>query len=361
MRIFQMLSTIAYGDAVSNDAIALEKLIKEMGYKSRIYAESIVPPLDKKTVLNVKELPELNEDDIVIYHYSSGSELNYRFGNFKCRKVLVYHNVTPPKFFERYDERFAGVCSFGLEGIKYLADKVDYALAVSEFNRQDLISYGFKCKIDILPIIIPMEDYNKKPDKYRMKEWGDGKTNILFTGRVAPNKCHEDLIKSFYYYSRLYNHNSRLILAGSFRADDPYYISLDRYTRKLGLDRESEIIYTGHVQFNEIIAAYRCADVYLCLSEHEGFCVPLVESMIYNVPVIAYASTAIPDTLSSKGFLIDDKDPVFVAGCIDRVVRDGKLREQLLSAQNERLKDFAYEKIAAQFKEYMNSFIQGKG
>mgnify|MGYP000009416608 FL=1 len=355
MRIIQMLSTIAYGDAVSNDTIAMEKIIKEMGYDTKIYAESIVPPLDKKTAVSVDKLTDVHQDDIIIFHMSTGSKLNYDVAKYNCRKIVVYHNITPPEYFRNCDERFTKICEYGLEGAKYLADKVDYCLAVSEFNKQNLIDMGYKCDIDVLPIIIPMSDYDKKPDKDVIKEYSDGYTNILFTGRVAPNKKHENLIAAFYYYNRLYNNKSRLILAGSYKENDPYYIRLTEYTKKLGLGEA--IVFTGHIKFNQILAYYKTADVFLCMSEHEGFCVPLVEAMKFKVPIIAYDKTAIADTMGYKGMIIDNNNPVYVAGCIDRVVRDKELRQQLVNWQNERLQSFEYNNIAEMFKKYLRDFI----
>ena len=235
MRIFQLLSTIAYGDAVSNDTVAMEKAIKQMGYQTRIYAESIVPPLDKKTALAISELKDVSNDDIIIFHMSTGSRLNFDVAKYPCRKIVVYHNITPPEYFKNNDERFSDICEYGLKGAKSLADKVDYCLAVSEFNKKDLLNMGYKCPIDVLPIIIPMADYDKAPDKSVVKKYSDDYVNILFTGRIAPNKKQENLISAFYYYNRLYNKKSRLILAGSFRYDDPYYIRLTEYTKKLGM------------------------------------------------------------------------------------------------------------------------------
>ena len=194
MHIYQLLSTIAYGDAVSNDTIAMEKAIKQMGISTRIYAESIVPPLDKKTALPVDELNNVDKDDIIIFHMSTGSKLNFEVAKYECRKIVVYHNITPPEYFKNNDTRFTDICEYGLEGARYLADKVDYCLAVSNFNKTDLINMGYKCPIDVLPIIIPMSDYDKKPDKSVIKEYSDGYTNILFTGRIAPNKKQENLI-----------------------------------------------------------------------------------------------------------------------------------------------------------------------
>lgn len=358
MQINQIISTIAYGDAVSNDAVAIKRIIKEMGYQTNIYAESIVPPYNQKTALPIDKMKDLNKDDIVIYHMSTGSQLSFDFAKYPCRKIVIYHNITPPEFFNDNDEFIKGINEWGLVGARYLHDKVDYVLAVSEFNKQDLIRMGYQCPIDVLPIIIPMQDYEKKPDKRLIREYGNKDyTNIVFTGRMVPNKKQEDLISAFYYYKKLYNPKSRLFLVGNFKTSDVYYRRLADYIRKLGLD---DIIITGHIKFNQILSYYRIADVFLCMSEHEGFCVPLVEAMHFKTPIIAYNSTAIPSTLGGSGFLIDDKDPVFVAGCIDRLVKDQQLQETIVQKQNERLKDFQYDQISKSFVEYLEAFINKK-
>lgn len=358
MRIYQLLSTIAYGDAVSNDTIAMEKAIKQMGYHTRIYAESIVSPLDKKTALKVEDLKDVKKEDIIIFHMSTGSKLNFDVAKYDCRKILVYHNITPPEYFEKNDRRFMDICEYGLEGAKFLADKVDYCIADSQFNKNDLINMGYKCPIDVLPVIIPLSDYDKKPDKEVLKEYSDGYVNILFTGRIAPNKKQEDLIAAFYYYNRLYNNKSRLILAGSFRYEDPYYIRLTEYTKKLGMG--GSVIFTGHIKFDKILAYYKVSDIFLCMSEHEGFCVPLVEAMKFGLPIIAYDKAAVPETMDNKGMILDSKDPQYVAACIDRMVKDKMLQQKVVNDQNDRLEYYSYDNVARMFKNYLSAFIEKK-
>lgn len=182
--------------------------------------------------------------------------------------------------------------------------------------------------------------------------------NILFTGRIAPNKKQENLISAFYYYNRLYNKKSRLILAGSFRYDDPYYIRLTEYTKKLGMG--GTVIFTGHIKFDQILAYYKTADVFLCMSEHEGFCVPIVEAMKFKVPIIAYGRAAVPETMNHKGMILDDNNPQYVAACIDKMVKDKKLRDYVIEEQNERLEYYSYDNISAMFKEYLSKFIDKK-
>lgn len=355
MQIVQLIPTIAYGDAVSNDAVALRNILRTMGFKSEIYAESIVKPLDSKTALPIDKMPQMTEQDIIIYHLSTGSELNFKVAEYTCKKVVVYHNITPPEFFEGNDDYIQYINEWGLKGAKFLSDKVDYCLAVSEFNKQDLIAMDYNCAIDILPIIIPFKDYQGKPDKSIIKQYRDGMTNIIFTGRIAPNKKHEDIIAAFYYYKKLCNQNARLILVGSYKDTDVYYQRLKKYIKEIGVE---DVIFTGHIKFNQILAFYHVADAFLCMSEHEGFCVPLVEAMFFNVPILAYNSTAIPDTLGGSGFLLEDKNPIFVAKCLDRIITNPELKTQIIQKQSKRLEDFSYDVIAGQFKNYMNSVIQ---
>ena len=247
-------------------------------------------------------------------------------------------------------------CKEGIEGAKNLSDKADYCLADSEFNKQDLEEMGYKCKIDVLPILIPFEDYRREPDKEIVRQYTDDSyTNILFTGRIAPNKCHEDIIAAFYQYHKHYNEKSRLILVGNYEGMGKYYEKLRSYTRQLNI--EKEVVFTGHIRFDEILAYYHVADIFLCMSEHEGFCVPLVESMFFNIPIVAYASSAIPDTLGGSGFLLKEKNPLETAGAINYILENDEVKNAILERQQERLKDFDHDVIEKQFLCYLREFI----
>lgn len=357
MRIIQLLPTLLIGDAIGNYTLALKKVISSMGYKTEIYANSIDPRLKNHEALLISKIPHLNADDIIIYHKSTGSKMSFDLAKYKCRKIMIYHNITPPKFFYGYNNSMSEAITYGLKGAKYLSDKIDYCITVSRFNKQNLIGMGYKCKIDVMPILVPFDDYKKAPDKGIIEKYKDGNTNILFVGRVAPNKKHEDLIKSFYYYKKYINKDARLFLVGSYKGMESYYKRLTEYVNKLEL---KDVYFTGHVTFAQILAYYRVADVFLCLSEHEGFCVPLIEAMCFDVPIIAYNCTAIPDTLGNSGIMIDEKDPKIVAELINKIIIDKDLKLQIIEAQRKRLKDFEYEKIKDTFVKYLNSFIGEK-
>lgn len=353
MRVVQLLPTVSPGDAVSNDAVALEKVIADMGFETGIYADIIGKRLPAGTAHRINRLTDLRSDDVIIYHKSTGTDLDYRLDRFRCRKIMIYHNITPPEFFSPYNSEAAALTAYGYEGLSHLKSRVEYCLADSEYNRSDLLKHGFTCPIDVRPILIPFSDYDKAPDAAAMERFGDGRTNILFVGRVAPNKRQEDIIRAFYFYRKA-DPSARLILAGSDAGFENYSQRLRDYAKALELE---DVILTGKVSFPELLALYHTANVFLCMSEHEGFCVPLAEAMHFNIPVIALDTSAVAGTLGGSGFLINDSDPLFVSEVIRRTVNDGELRQQLISGQRERLADFSYEKIRGLFEEQLRKFI----
>lgn len=358
MRIIQLISTIAYGDAVSNDAIAMRDVLIQMGFYSRIYGEHILPPLKRSDAIPLAEMPQLKADDVAIYHLSTGTPLTHTFANLPCRKVVVYHNTTPPRYFYKNNAVLYAVQKESLQQIKALAPYVDYCMADSAFNRDDLRAMGYTCPIDVLPILIPFADYAQDFTPHLLQKYSDTTINVLYTGRIASNKKVEDILASFACYQKYYNANSRLFLAGNYAPGELYFRQLTAYAKKLGI--AEQVVFTGSVPFRDIVTYYHLADVYLCMSEHEGFCVPLVEAMYFAVPIIAYASTAVPQTLGGTGLLLQDKNPMLVAGAIDRLMRDTALRTEIVQTQNVRLQDFSYETIRAQFMENMNAFLEGK-
>lgn len=355
MRVIQVLPVLSFGDAVGNDTRALYKVLKKEGYSTAIYAEIIDNRLPKGTAYPIAEMPKLKKEDVMIYHMSTGHEANYILDKVECRKIIQYHNITPPEYFAEYNKDAQINCSEGYKATKYFADKVEYGIADSGYNKNELIKMGYKCPIDVLPILIPFEDYEKKPNKNIIRKYSDdGYTNILFTGRIAPNKKQEDVIDAYYYYKKFINPKSRLIFVGNYGGMESYYDRLRRYVKELGL---KDVIFTGHIKFDEILAYYRIADVFLCMSEHEGFCVPLVEAMYFNIPIIARDTSAISDTLGGSGILLKENDPVVAAEMINKVVTDKDLRNKVIANQNERQKDFDNSKIAKQFLGYIENFI----
>lgn len=354
MKIVQLLPTISLGDAVSNDAIALKRALRSIGYETGIYAESMDVRLPEGVAKHVGEMPALRRSDAILYHLSTGTRLNYELAQSRARKILIYHNITPPEYLRPYNAEVAKLCEEGLDGARFLADKVDYCLAVSEWNRQDLLELGYRCQIDVLPILIPFKDYRRRENSDVICRYQGTGTNILFTGRIAPNKCHEDLIASFYHFKKYYDPKARLFLVGSYCGMEAYYAKLVAYVKALGVE---DVFFTGQVGFEEILAYYRVADVFLCASEHEGFCVPLVEAMYMGVPIVAYDSSAIAGTLGGSGILMKEKKPEAVAGMLSRLTCDQRLRQDVVQNQYLRLKDFDEDRIQKKSLLYLTEFF----
>jgi glycosyltransferase involved in cell wall biosynthesis len=362
VKIVQLLLAMSYGDAIGNDVLAIRDIIRSIGYRTDIYAETIDPRLKSEHILHYTMLPLMMRDDILIYHLAISTHLNWLVEKFNCRKIMIYHNITPAEYFRKYNSFYSRILQSGIGQAKYLHDKFDYCIVDSDFNKSDLISYGYKCPIDVLPIIIPFSHYRKKPSRSVMRKYNDGMTNLLFLGRIAPNKKQEDVIAAFYYYQKCYNPLSRLFLVGSWDGTEKYHERLQkyherlqRYVRLLELDN---VIFTGHVKFDEILAYYKIADVFLCMSEHEGFCVPLVEAMFFDIPVVAYAQAAVPSTLGDAGILLKEKDRLLAAGMINALLTDSDLRAQVIETQRKRLEFFSYETVRSQFISYLNTFIE---
>lgn len=356
MKVLQLLPTLAMGDAIGNDVRALEKVLRDMGVQTGIYAEVIDGRLPEGTAYPVEKMPRLSGEDVILYHMSTGSELNFSLEKYPCRKMMIFHNITPPRFFKEYNEDAMQSAEYGMRGLCHLADKVDACMADSSYNAEVLRELNYQCTISVRPILIPFSDYAKAPDPSIMEHYqDDGYTNFIFVGRVAPNKKQEDVIRAFYCYKKYCNPKSRLFLVGSYNGMERYYHRLRRFVGALELDN---IVFTGHIPFNQILAYYHLADLFLCMSDHEGFCVPLVEAMYFGVPVLAYDSSAISDTLGGSGILLPTNDPMEAALAADRVLRDPDLRREVVAEQRRRQQEFAYQEIRKTFEEQLRTFLE---
>lgn len=340
-RIIQIMESFSYGDAIGNHAATIHDELEKRGVESLIYANSIDERRRNlgKTIKKYDPRP----DDVILYHLSTGSDLNRKVAQYPGKLIINYHNITPPEFFHGYSDIMEQVCARGYEDAVFLKDHAIAVISDSVYNSRELEEMGYSCPMYSIPIFMDFSDYDKTPDAAVMKKYSDGVKNILFVGRVAPNKKQEDVIQAFYYYTKMFEPKSRLILVGNYNNLEQYYLELKSYARKLGL---TNVVFPGHTSFTEILAYYHTADLFLCQSEHEGFCVPLVESMYFGKPIVAYDSTAIGETLGLAGILLKEKDPALTAAVIDQVLRDSQLQQQIRQYQTENLERFRHETVA---------------
>ena len=354
MKVVQLLPTLVLGDAVSNNCRAIDKILKEAGYETAIYAENIDQRLPQGVVSHISAMPHLQDTDILLYHFSTGTPLNSRLAGFGGRLVIQYHNITPPEFFTPYDKGSEALCRRGLEEMRALAKLPALCLADSEFNGQNLREAGYVCPIHTVPILVPFEDYDQAPDEHVVAKYRDDYVNFLFVGRIAPNKKQEDVIKAFAWYQKHINERCRLFIVGNDGMTS-YVNRLKQFVRAV---EAKNVIFPGHIRFNEILAYYRVADVFLCMSEHEGFCVPLLEAMHFDVPIVARNTTAIPYTLGGSGVLLESNVPMEAALAVDRLMTDENFRNQVVASQRARLADFSYQKVKARLLQELHPVMK---
>lgn len=353
MKIFQIVSDLSYGDAVSNDVFAVDDVLKEYGYDTEIYAGFYSDKRIKKKIKPINSIyNKISSEDVVIYHLCIGTEITDWFKKLNCIKILRYHNITPPEFFYGYNDKLIEITRFGRQSVFELAGNVDFAICDSEYNRQELIDCGFKNTCSV-PVIIKFDDYRQKSSEEIIKRYNDDKKNILFVGRSAPNKKIEDIIIAFDYYKKNINNNCRLILIGSDSVPS-YTEKLEELINNLGTD---DIIRPGHIKFDEILGFYKSADLFLCMSEHEGFCVPLLEAMYFDVPVIAYNAAAVPETLGKGGIVFKNKNFAKIGEIMNLILNDEKLKDIIIKNQRERLRDFEYDKVKKRFVESIREVL----
>lgn len=350
MEIHQMLPTISPGDAIGNEVLLIRDILRDWGYKSEIFAQNIHESI---TCANfyLEHEKRSSKNNILIYHLSIGSDVSKYVMKVPDRKILLYHNITPPHFFYNINDNLALILGNGRNELRLLADKIDVALGDSEYNRLELEENGYE-KTGVLPLIIDFSKYNTYNTKI-IEKYDDDWTNILFVGRISPNKKQEDIIKCFYYYKAI-NPKSRLFLIGGYNGCEKYYEYLENLVKSLGI---KDVHLLGAVDFADLIAYYMLADVFVCMSEHEGFNVPLIESMHFEVPILAYNSTAIPYTMGGAGILVNKKCYPEIAEMINLVVTDKEFREKLIRKQKIRLNDFDYQNAMDIFKEQLNKVI----
>jgi glycosyltransferase involved in cell wall biosynthesis len=327
--VHQLLAALSYGDAISNEALAIQKHLREAGFASDIFAEKVHPRM-AHLVRPLYEYAKVSSPETVcIYHFSIGSAAGRLAYHAPDRLVSIYHNITPAHFFLGFHRHLAGLCYHGRRELAAFAPRTELALGDSEFNRRELEEAGY-ARTDVLPIVLDLTLYDRPPSPVILRRYRDARTNLLFVGRVIPNKRIEDLIRVFAAYQRYVDPVSRLLLVGDYRGHERYYERLLEMVDYLRLD---EVVFTGQVDDDDLYGYYRVADAFLCLSEHEGFCVPLQEAMVFGVPVIAYDAGAVRETMKGGGILLKEKSPAFVAELIRDVLTDETLRRSVLATQ----------------------------
>ncbi len=341
-RVHQVLATLGYGDAIGHEVMGIQRVLRQAGYASEIFVETADPRLEDLTVDYREMVGNVSEEDVLIHHFSIGSRASRTAYALPGRMALVYHNITPPQYFLGVHKDLVKLCFRGRRELTAYIERCSLALGDSEYNRAELESLGFP-RTAVLPVVPDFTHLDVAPRRAFAADFDDEWTNVLFVGRVIPNKKFENVIRAFHAYRTRHNPRARLLLVGSYSGFEKYLAMLHAMIARLGT---SDVHFLGHVSNEELSALYDVADLFLCTSEHEGFCVPLIEAFYKRVPVLAYAATAVPATMDGGGVLFDTRDPIEIARIMEAVLDDPRVEEAVLASQDAaldrlRARDFA--------------------
>lgn len=339
MIVNQWVPAAHAGDAIGDSARKMRGMLRRMGHGSEIYALTV----DDELQGDVRAFggSETAEADLTIFHFALPSPMTDAFARLPHGRVLLYHNVTPAFYFAPYDAGLFSLTSKARSELGTLVGRVEAALGVSEFNRTELVAAGF-ADTGVLPLAVDLDrlaDAPPRPALEQVLTSGD-LVNFLFVGRIAPNKRIEDIIRLAEHYKRYVDAYYRFIFVGKHDAVPAYYATIRALMAQYRLLND-RFIFTGPVPDAELAAYYRHAAVYVSMSEHEGFCAPLLEAMAADVPVLAYAAAAVPETLGGSGVQFFPKDMEYAAEMLASLTFDEDLRARVIAGQRARLAEFS--------------------
>jgi glycosyltransferase involved in cell wall biosynthesis len=327
-RVFQLVPFLDPGDAIGNHARHLARILG--GVHAGFIVEQTAPGFaDATPFARAKVAP----DDVLVYHLAHASRLGRWMAGVDAIKVIDFHNITPPEFFRAYEPHLAVALEGAFAELESLRDQVRLAVAHSEFSRRELEEMGY-AHTAALPLLLDLAwlDGGGPTPFYG----GKSRVDILFVGRVAPNKRIEDVVKAFTVYRRTWSPQARLWLVG--RCDSPSYLAaLRAFVDRLGIE---EVHLLGRVPAEDLAGYYRSAGVFVSMSEHEGFGAPLIEAMHAGLPVVAYAAGAVPETVAGAGVVFREKRYEEVAALIAEIARDDDARAALVAAGRARADHF---------------------
>ena len=353
MIVNQWVPAAHRGDAIGDSARRVMHLLRGMGHHSDIFAMTIDD--DLRDEVRPFTDPDARQGDLTIFHFALVSAMTAAFASLPRGRVLQYHNVTPAHFFAGYDANLFRLATLGRKDLATLVGHVDLALGDSDFNRQELEDMGF-APTGVMPIALDLARITQATRRPALEKiLDDGLINFLFVGRIAPNKKIEDHIRLAEHYKRYVDAYYRFIFVGKTAAVPRYYDTVRSLMSeyRMPMDR---FLFPGPVPNEDLAAYYRYADVYISLSEHEGFCVPLLESFAAGVPVLAYGEAAVPETMGGAGVTFNPKDLEYAAEWLGTLAYDDAVRARVIDGQRARLSAFGDERIGRDLDRIIEEF-----
>jgi glycosyltransferase involved in cell wall biosynthesis len=338
--LHQFTEGMYHGDAVSDHVFMLQQWLRAMGFESEIYATKIEPSLTGQ-VRTIAAYQQGAGEKYVVYHHAVGSKAAEFLQGFQLPQILIYHNITPAEFYKDSDPVLSSQLQKGRSQLEQMKDRTILAVGDSGYNEAELRDLGYR-NTAVLPIVLDESKYDIVLNEDLARQVRKSGPVLLFVGRLQPNKKQEDLITLLFFCRRV-QPDARLILVGSLQNKE-YVAWLKELAKSLGLDEEA-VTFTGHINQQDLVTYYKSADLYVSMSEHEGFGKPLIESMYLGLPVLAYASTAVPATMGKAGILFQEKNFESLAELVEVLTRDVELRKRLIAQQKTRAQDFQGRKV----------------
>jgi len=348
--VHQFVPMLHVGDAVGRHTLGLQALLRERGVASDIFVELPDPETEHLTRPADAYEREAAPGDVLVYQFATPSALAGWLAERPETLVVNYHNVTPPEFFAPWDNLLARRHAAARAELARLAERAALGVAVSELNRRDLLEAGFGATRVIPPIVdraVLEAATDSRPAGQAPPPAG---VRWLAVGRLAPNKALEEVVAALLLHRARHDPAATLSVVGR-PALEVYAAALRAYVAELGLS--GAVRFEGRVGPGALAGAYRSADVLVTASEHEGFCLPVVEAMAYGLPVVARRRGAVPEVLGDAGVLVDEAGPTALSEAAAALAGDAPLRSTLVDAGRRRVGELGLEEAGARLAELL--------
>jgi glycosyltransferase involved in cell wall biosynthesis len=360
--VHQFVPNFAAGDAIGTHVRHTQRILRAAGFRSEVFyddAQAAVRKLGRHWSTFDVGTDGDGGRAWVMFQLSTGSDMTGFLLDLDLPYGVYFHNITPPSFFERWEPGAAENLRRALADMRRLAPRCRFAMANSTYSERELVDAGYS-PTAVVPVLVDDDAAGAAANANakvvaRLERQRPG-ARWVFVGRIAPNKCQHDIVAALAAHRELYDPHARLSLVGG-RTSNVYYRSLELLADELGVADAVEL--TDTVPDDEKLAHLQAADVYVCLSRHEGFNVPVVEAMRAGIPVVALASSALPETVGDAGVLLPSSDAVLVATAVDRVLHDDELRGELQRAAKERLDRFSLDTVGRELLAVVRSAVDG--
>jgi glycosyltransferase involved in cell wall biosynthesis len=341
VRVDQVIPSLASRDAIGVHTVNLRDGLRAAGIDSDIFYGSFTPDVAHEG-RPVTELGRAGRDRWLLYQSSIGSPVYDILAARPEPKLVNYHNITPASLLRDWEPNVGYEVALGRTQLARLAPQSRLAVADSAFNESELKGYGYE-NTAVVSLLIDMAHKSAQPDPAMVERLArqkatSGGADLLFVGKISPHKAPHDLVKMLHVLRRLYDPAARLHLVGS-PLGETYEPALRAFIAELGL--EDAVNFAGSVSGAELEAYLQAADVFVCASDHEGFCVPLAEAMGHGLPIVAYGVTAVPETVGDAGLVLPNKAALPFAAAVGRVLSDPALRQTLSTAGLARAASFS--------------------